>query len=139
MFNKVKHFDFDYLVADKGYDSNENHKSVFEAGKHSLISLKHADLPIYKNGGTYRKRAKHEFEHGLYTQRELTETIFSSLKRKHGSKLRARKFRTQKIELLLKILSYNVERAIRAMLFLIKIRYFYRAYLARKKCSLFYY
>jgi len=128
MFNKVKHLDFDYLVADKGYDSNENHKSVFEAGKHSLISLKHADLPIYKTGGAYRKRAKREFEHGLYTQRELTEAIFSSLKRKYGSKLRARKFGTQKIELLLKILSYNVERAIRSsILFIIRIRYFYKA------------
>ena len=127
MFNKVKHLDFDYLVADKGYDSNENHKSVFEAGKHSLISLKHANLPVYKTSGFYRKKAKREFEYGLYTQRELTEAIFSSLKRKYGSKLRARKFGTQKIELLLKILSYNAERAIRTILFLIRIRYFYRA------------
>jgi len=116
MFNKIKHLDFDYFVADKGYDSETNHKAVFEAGKHSLISLKRKNVPIYRTKGRYRKLAKHEFEYGLYTQRELTESIFSSLKRKYGSKLRARKFKTQKIELLCKILSYNIEKAITSLL-----------------------
>jgi hypothetical protein len=128
MWNKVKCLDFDYFVADKGYDSETNHKAVFQAGKQSLISLKHMDLPSSRTRGQYRKKAKKEFEHGLYTQRELTESIFSSLKRKYGSKLRARRFRTQKIELLCKILSYNIERAIRnVILRLIRGWYFYRA------------
>lgn len=87
MFNKVKNLDFDFFVADKGYDSNENHKAIFEAGKDSLISLKNKDLPIHKTRGTYRKLAKRNFEYGLYTQREITESIFSSVKRKYGSKL----------------------------------------------------
>jgi len=107
MFNKVKHLDFDFFVADKGYDSEKNHQAIFEAGKDSLISLKYKDIPVYKTKGRYRKKVKREFEYGLYTQRELTETIFSSLKRKYGSKLRARKYKTQKIELLFKILAYN--------------------------------
>ena len=128
MWNKVKHLDFDFFVADKGYDSEENHKAVFEAGKDSLISLKNADLPIYKTSGVHRKKAKREFEIGLYTQREITESIFSSLKRKYGSKLRARKFKTQKIELLCKILAYNIERAVRIIQWLLKCqRHFYRA------------
>jgi hypothetical protein len=116
IFKKVKQLDFDYLVADKGYDSEKNHQAVFQAGKQSLISLRRMDVPVYKTKGAYRKKAKKEFENGLYTQRELTETIFSSMKRKYGSKLRARKFRTQKIELLFKILSYNIERSIRIIL-----------------------
>jgi hypothetical protein len=120
MWNKVKHLDFDFFVADKGYDSEMNHKAVFESGKQSLISLKHMDLPIRRTKGIYRKKAKKEFEHGLYTQREITESIFSSLKRKYGSKLRARKYRTQKIELLCKILAYNIERAVRIALYIIK-------------------
>ena len=126
MFNKVKHLDFDYLVADKGYDSEKNHTAVFESGKHSLISLRCNDNPIYKTKGRFRKLAKREFEQGLYTQRELTESIFSSLKRKYGSKLRARKFKTQKIELLCKILSYNIERAIVSVC---EMLYFVRAFL----------
>ncbi len=112
MFNKIKHLDFDYFVADKGYDSEKNHKAVFESGKHSLISMKRQDLAIYLTKGANRKKAKREFEYGLYTQREITESIFSSLKRKYGSKLKARKFKTQKIELLCKVLSYNIERAV---------------------------
>ncbi len=115
MFNKIKHLDFDYFVADKGYDSEKNHKAVFESGKQSLISLKNMNLPIRLTGGRYRKKAKREFEQGLYTQREITESIFSAIKRKYGSKLKARKFKTQKIELLLIILSYNIEIAIRSL------------------------
>lgn len=116
MWNKVKHLDFDYLVADKGYDSNQNHGLIYGAGKDSLISLKYAHLPIHKTGGRWRKKAKREFEYGIYTQREIVESIFSSLKRKYGSKLRARRFKTQKVELLFKILAYNIERAVRATL-----------------------
>jgi len=120
MWNKVKNLDFDYFVADKGYDSETNHKAVFQAGKQSLISLKRMNLPIHKTKGEYRKKAKREFEYGLYTQREITESIFSSLKRKYGSKLRARKYKTQKIELLFKVLSYNIERAVRVAVYIIK-------------------
>ena len=126
--NKVKNLDFDYFVADKGYDSEKNHKAVFKTGKQSLISLRNMDLPIYKIKGIYRKRAKREFEQGLYTQREITESIFSSLKRKYGSKLRARTFKTQKVELQLKILAYNIERSIRIVAQILKYhRHFYKA------------
>ena len=120
MYNKVKFLDFDYLVADKGYDSEKNHKLVFESGKNSLISMKYKHLPVSKTKGHYRKKAKRTFEKGLYSQRELTESIFSSLKRKFGSKLRARKFQTQKNELLFRILAYNIERAIRNALWILK-------------------
>jgi hypothetical protein len=133
MFNKVKHLNFDFFVADKGYDSNKNHEVIFESGKHSLISLKCRDTPIHRTKGRYRKLAKREYEHGLYTQRELTESIFSSLKRKYGSKLRARKFKTQKIELLFKILSFNIERAIRiAIIIFQKSWQFYKAFFCKK-------
>ena len=130
MWNKVKKLDFDYFVADKGYDSEKNHEAVFEGGKQSLISLKRMDLPIHKTKGRYRKKAKREFEYGLYTQRELTESIFSSMKRKYGSKMKARKFKTQKIELLCKILAYNIERSIRVIAWVLKcLQHFYRALL----------
>jgi hypothetical protein len=120
MYNKVKNLDFDYLVADKGYDSEKNHKLILESGKNSLISMKYSNLPISKTKGWYRKKAKRAFEERLYSQRELTESIFSSLKRKFGSKLKARKFQTQKNELLFRILAYNIERAIRTALWIVK-------------------
>lgn len=128
MYNKIKNLDFDYFVADKGYDSNENHKAVFESGKHSLISLKYQELPLHRTKGWYRKLAKRNFEDALYTQRSLNESIFSSFKRKYGAKLRARAYPTQKIELLFRILAYNIQRVIMDIIeILFQTRYFYRA------------
>jgi len=124
MFNKIKNFDFDYFVADKGYDSNKNHKAVYESGANSQIKVKnHGTKTIPRTGQSHRKRARKEHNEEIYGQRAITESIFSSLKRKYGSKLRARKYKTQKIELLFKILSYNIERAIRIVIEL--IRYYF--------------
>ena len=131
MYPKVKNEDFDYFVADKGYDSEKNHEMIFESGKESLISLKNKDLSVHKTKGRYRKLVKRNFEYGIYHQRSLTETMFSSLKRKYGAKLKARKYKTQKIELLFKILSYNIERAINTLYEMFR---FYLAFLQ----SLFY-
>ena len=95
-------------------------KSIEVRGDILLINLHDEEAP--------QQKVKKEFEHGLYTQRELTESIFSSLKRKYGSKLRARNFKTQKVELLFKILAYNIERSIRIIHWLLKChRHFYRA------------
>lgn len=127
MFNKVKNLDFDYFVADKGYDSNSNHKAIYDSGAKSQIKVKnHGTKTIPRAGQRYRKKAREEHNLEIYGQRAITESIFSSLKRKYGSKLRARKYKTQKIELLLKILSYNIERAIRIAIGLVK---FYLAFL----------
>ncbi len=122
MYPKIKNEDFDFFVADKGYDSERNHKMIYESGKQSLISLKNMGLPIHKTKGRYRKMAKKNFEDGIYRQRNITESLFSAFKRKYGSKIKARKFKTQKMELLCKILSYNIERSIRKTLFFIKFQ-----------------
>jgi hypothetical protein len=114
MFNKIKNLDFDFFVADKGYDSNRNHKAVYDAGAKSMIKVRdYGKRCIFKAGMTARRRARREHDEKIYGQRAITESVFSSLKRKYGSRMRARKFKTQKIELLFKILSYNIERAIR--------------------------
>lgn len=123
MYNQIKNEDFDYFVADKGYDADKNHEAIFESGKHSLISLKNYALPINRTSGRYRKQAKRQYEPGIYSQRSLTETIFSSIKRKYGPKLRARKYKTQKIELLTKILCYNIDRATRTALQALRIQF----------------
>jgi transposase len=114
MFNKVKHFDFDHFVADKGYDSNTNHKAIYDSGAISQIKVReYGSNCIPRAGQKHRKQAKREFNQKVYGQRAITESVFSSLKRKYGSRLRARKYKTQKVELLFKVLSYNIERAIR--------------------------
>jgi len=131
MFNKIKNLDFDYFVADKGYDSAKNHKAIYDSGANSQIKVK--DYGSFSNKAgqkQYRRKALQEHNPEIYGQRAITESVFSSLKRKYGSKLRARMYKTQKIELLFKILSYNIERAIRiAIDLLCLIWHFYRAYL----------
>ncbi len=121
MYPKIRNENFDFFVADKGYDSEKNHKIIFESGKESLISMKHMNLPIHKTGGRYRKLAKRNFEFGIYGQRNITESNFSAFKRKYGSKIKARKFKTQKVELLFKILSYNIERILYTLYEIIKL------------------
>jgi len=130
MFNKIKQFDFDFFVADKGYDANKNHKAVYDSGAKSVIKVRNYGKKCnFRAGQTARKRAKREFDQKIYGQRAITESIFSSLKRKYGSRMKARKYKTQKIELLFKVLAYNLERAIRiALLKLINNWQFYRAF-----------
>jgi transposase len=114
MLNKVKNIDFEYFVADKGYDSNKNHKAVYEIGAKSVIAVRnHGSKCITRAGQKHRKKARREFDKKIYGQRAITESVFSAIKRKYGSKLKARKFKTQKIELMFKVLSYNIERAMR--------------------------
>jgi hypothetical protein len=114
MFNKIKNLDFDHFVADKGFDSWRNHKAVQDAGATSQIKTRNFGKSRHRyKGKKYRNKAKREFDEGIYGQRAITESVFSSLKRKYGSRMRARKYKTQKIELLFKILSYNIERAMR--------------------------
>ena len=115
MFNKIKKLNFDFFVADKGYDSEKNHRAVFESGAESQIKVRNFGSKG-KHTKRFRELAKSSFKQEIYGKREITEAVFSSLKRKYGSRLRARKYKTQKIELLFKVLSYNIERAIRIAL-----------------------
>jgi hypothetical protein len=126
MFNKIKHFKFEYFVADKGYDSDKNHKLIYENG--AISQIKTREFAKGRHRKRFREQAKKDFCQEIYGQREITESIFSALKRKYGSRLRARKYKTQKIELLFKVLAYNIERAIRiAKTILFKYWQFYRA------------
>jgi len=121
MFNKVKNLNFDFFVADKGYDSNKNHKAIYDSGVISQIKVrKEVKERIPLAGQRHRKQARKDFNQKVYGKRSITESVFSSLKRKYGSQLRARKYKTQKVELLFKVLSYNIERAIRIALYIIK-------------------
>ena len=129
MFNKIKHLKFEHFVADKGYDSNKNHKAIYDSGAKSVIKVRDFGTKIrQRTQQKERKRAKREHDEKIYGQRSITETVFSSLKRKYGARMRARTYKTQKIELLFKILAYNIETATRQTLTLIITQWqFYRA------------
>jgi hypothetical protein len=73
------------VVADKGYDSEENHVFVREYLKaYSIIPPRNMHVPIWRTHGRYRKQMKRGYTKLLYNQRNKDETIMSVIKRLFG-------------------------------------------------------
>ena len=105
----TKGIETDYLCADKGYDSEKNHKFVINNLKaKSLICVRNLFSARHRN--TIRKRVYENFDEKMYHQRSKVETIFSVIKKKYGSCLKARTFYSQKKEIMCKLIAYNLDR-----------------------------
>jgi hypothetical protein len=108
------------VVADKGYDSEENHVLVREnLNGFSIIPPIYENVPIWKTHGRYRKEMKRGYHKILYNQRNKDETIVSVIKRLFGEHITSRLIRMQNRELTFRCIAYNVHR----MLNLIIIRW----------------
>lgn len=111
----LKELDVDYLVADKGYDSHELRKFVV----HALHAQPH--IPYRKISGRKRiGKTIPKFNEQIYHQRSKVETVFSVIKRKYGSVLRARSVATQRGELISKLLAYNIDRTVNYLLLILE-------------------
>ena len=109
------------VVADKGYDSEENHILVREnLNGFSIIPPRYENVPVWKTSGRYRKEMKRGYNKILYNQRNKDETIVSVIKRLFGEHISSRLIRMQNRELTLRCIAYNVHR----MLNLIIVRWF---------------
>lgn len=97
----LKELKVDYVIADKGYSSKYNRKFV-------LNKLK--AIPIIPRKSNEKNR--YAFDDKIYHQRSKIETIFSCIKRKYGSVIRARSFSAQKKEVICKLITYNIDRLI---------------------------
>ena len=64
------------VVADKGYDSEDNHVLVRE-NYHalSIIPTRYKDVPIWRTSGKYRKQMKHGFSNILYNHIEIKKKL----------------------------------------------------------------
>ena len=91
-------------VMDKLYDSEKLHRFLRGKGTYSVI-------PVKKNWakGQYRKQLKDCFDYGLYWQRNFIESLFSALKRLFGNHLRGLTARTQRAEIYMRLIAYNLE------------------------------
>jgi transposase len=99
----------DCVLADRGYDSEELMQYIeHELRAKPIIALRYAKKPLKKTRGEIRKRLKKAFPEKEYHQRSKSETVNSAIKRKYDSTVRARKNHTQRQEILLKILAYNL-------------------------------
>jgi transposase len=93
----------DLIVMDKAYDSEKLHRFLREQGTYSVI-------PVKKNWakGQYRKQLKDCFDYALYWQRNIIESLFSALKRLFGTHLRCLVARTQRAEIYMRLIAYNL-------------------------------
>lgn len=107
---KINRFKFEIFYGDKAFDANWLHELLFESGRKSKIHLKQEGIPIWRTKGEYRKKAKLLCKNKHKGKRSLCETIIFMLKKVYGSCLTARTLATQKVELLFKVITFNLER-----------------------------
>lgn len=95
--------EIELVVMDKAYDSEKLHRYLREQGIFSVA-------PVKKNWakGQYRKQLKDCFDYCLYWQRNLIESLFSALKRLFGNHLRGLTARTQRAEIYMRLIAYNL-------------------------------
>jgi len=97
------------VIADRGYDSESLMQHIqYRLQAKPVIALKYADKPLEKTRGEIRKRLKRDFPEEEYPQRDKSETTNSTIKRRYGSTILARKQHTQKQDTLLRILTHNL-------------------------------
>ena len=96
------------VVADKGYDSEKNHRFCHEKiGAECIIPVRKKTSKKHRIKGFYRKKITQGYSKKKYHQRSKIESVFFVIKRLFGAVIYSRIWHTQKIELLCKIIAYN--------------------------------
>ena len=110
----AKHYEPELFYADRGYDSNEIFKLCFEKLKAYLLILqRRLNVPKHRRKGRYRKETITIFDYGEYCQRNKIETLNSMIKRRFNSNVKSHKDKLQKVEIMLRVIAYNIDRLIR--------------------------
>jgi hypothetical protein len=99
------------LLADSGYDSEENHRYCREElGIPSTVIA--VNERRYAQGGQftghYRNQMKNRFPKNKFKQRWQVESVFSRFKRRLGYALRSHNDTTRQMECLFRVLTYNL-------------------------------
>ena len=109
-----KHYKPDVFYADRGYDDNNIFKLCFEElNAYPLILQRRLDVPKYKRSGKYRKETFDVFDYGEYLQRNKIETLISMIKRRFNSNVKSRTDKLQRVEILTRVIAFNIDRLIR--------------------------
>ncbi len=101
------------VVADAGYDSEDNHRSArLDMGVRSIIPPRIGRPSSSPPSGHYRRLMKRRFKSGadaeIYGQRSQSEASNSVMKRNLGDSLRSIRPARQRRELLLRALTHNL-------------------------------
>jgi hypothetical protein len=110
----AKHYEPEIFYADRGYDDNALFKLVFEfLGAYPLILQRNLHVPKHRRKGEYRKLTYDVFDYGEYLQRNKIETCNSMIKKRFTSKVKSKLDKCQKIDILLRVIAFNIDRLIR--------------------------
>lgn len=111
----LENLDVKQVVADKGYDDHKLRRFVIT----KLKALPIIPVRGYENFYGYLKQNR-KINGKDYHKRSKVETVFSVIKRKYGSILRNKCLATQKVELISKLITYNLDRKLNYILLLIR-------------------
>lgn len=111
------------VLADKGYDSQENRKYCFDNHIEVHIPFRHWSKTRKQEFNIPSKRmlAEKKFNQTKYNKRSTIEAINSSIKRTLGSYVLARSANGQQKQVTIKALTYNLERMGRMIKIVISI------------------
>ncbi len=99
-------------IGDRGFDAEKNHEVMESLGAEFIAPLRNKNVPVHRTKGEHRKKLKRYFPKKKYHQRSKKETVWSVVKDKYGKVIRSVVFHTQKIEILMRFLAYNLDRLI---------------------------
>jgi len=109
-----KHYQPEVFYGDRGYDDNSIFRQCFEElNAYPLIFQKNQDVPKHRKKGAYRKMTCEVFDYGEYLQRNKIETCNSMFKRRFGSNVKDKLDKTQRVNILLRVIAYNIDRMLR--------------------------
>jgi transposase len=110
----AKHYKPEILYGDRGYDDNSIFEQCFKELKaYPLILQKNQEVPKHRKKGAYRKMTSDIFDYGEYLQRNKIETCNSMFKRRFGSNVLSKIDKTQKVNIFLRVIAFNIDRMLR--------------------------
>ena len=110
----AKHYKPNIFYADRGYDDNNVFELVFEKLKaYPLIFQKNQHVPKHRRKGRYRKETFDVFDYGEYLQRNNIESLIGVFKKRFNSNVKSRNCKLQKVEILTRVIAFNIDRLIR--------------------------
>lgn len=106
-------------VADKGYDAEKNHRFIREELHGlSIIPARRFRRGDCKTRGKYRREMRKGYSVKAYHQRNMSETMNSTIKRTLGSEIRARKCRYQNREIYYRVICINIGQTVSVIILL---------------------
>ena len=108
-----KQLNIDTYLGDKAYDSEKNYETAEKFGAKFIAPIRNMTKQFYRIRGYRRKRSFKNFPREIYNKRaSIIENEHSVLKGKYGEVIYSKKFKTQKIELLGKVIAYDLDKII---------------------------